>query len=87
MARYKAVQERPFKDPEVEVLREAIPEANLWIAVIDQALADLSSQSQRAAAARWVESDRCDPGSFRWACDLLDLNVNAVRAALSRTRG
>ena len=60
----------------MEVVRKAIPEVNLWVAVIDQAIEDLRSPNRREAAIRWLVSDERRPASFRWACDHLDLNPN-----------
>lgn len=62
-----------------------IPEANLWVAVIDQAVEDLSQPSLRQAAMQWLSSTARGLGSFRWACDHLDLNASAVRVALNKS--
>jgi hypothetical protein len=70
------IQENEFK----------IPEAGLWVAVIDQAVEDLSHPNLCQAAVQWFYSTARGPGSFRWACDHLDLNASAVRAALNKSK-
>jgi hypothetical protein len=59
-------------------------DANLWRAVIDQAIEDLSQPRLHQAAVAWFTSTAHGPGSFRWACDHLDLNPSAVWAALNK---
>ena len=65
-------------------IKTDIPEANLWRAVIDQAIGDLAQTKLRAAALDWFASAARGPGSFRWACDHLDLNASAVWRALNK---
>ena len=69
-----------------ERIKTEIPDANLWRAVIDQAIEDLSQPKQRQAAVDWFASTSHNPGSFRWACDHLDLNPSAVWAALKKAK-
>ena len=59
-------------------------EANLWLAVIDQAIEDLSDPDLREAALEWFGSTSYSPASFCWICDYLDLNASAVCIALTR---
>ena len=59
-------------------IKTEIPDANLWRAVIDQAIEDLSQPKLRQAAVESFTSSTQEPGSFRWACDHLDLNPSAV---------
>ena len=59
-------------------------EANLWLAVIEQAIEDLSDPDLREAALEWFASTSDRPASFRWICDYLDLNASAVCIALTR---
>jgi hypothetical protein len=61
-----------------ERIKTEISDANLWRAVIDQAIEDLSQPKLRQAAVDWFASTAQGPGSFRWACDYLDLNSSAV---------
>ena len=58
------------------------PEAELWRAVIDQAIADLSDPDLGEAAVEWFTSVSEQPGTFRWVCEHLDLNASAVWSAL-----
>jgi hypothetical protein len=67
-----------------ERIKTENPDANLWRAVIDQAIEDLSQPRLRQAAVNWFASTARGPGSFRWACDHLDLNPSAVWAALNK---
>jgi hypothetical protein len=69
-----------------ERITTEIPDANLWRAVIDQAIEDLSQPNLRQAAVDWFTSSAQGPGSFRWACDHLDLNPSAVWAALEKAK-
>jgi hypothetical protein len=68
---------------EQERIKPDPPEANLWRAVIGQAIDDLSQPALQQAAVEWLASTAHGPGSFRWACDHLDLNPAAVWAALN----
>jgi hypothetical protein len=69
---------------EQERIKVDVPEANLWRAVIGQAIDDLSQPVLRLAAMDWLGSTAHGPGSFRWACDHLDLDPEAVSAALNK---
>ncbi len=69
---------------EQEQIKNEIPEADLWRAVIDQAIDDLSQPKLHRAAVEWLASTGHGPGSFRWACDHLDLNPTAVWGALNK---
>ena len=67
-----------------ERIKTPTSEANLWLAVIDQAIEDLSDPDLREAALQWFASTSDRLASFRWICDYLDLNASAVCAALRR---
>lgn len=67
-----------------ERIKPETPEANLWRAVIDQAIGYLAQGKLRAAAIEWFASAARGPGSLRWACDHLDLNASAVWRALNK---
>ena len=69
-----------------ERIKTEIPDANLWRAVIDQAIEDLSQPKLRQAAVDWFGSTTQQPGSFRWACDHLDLNPAVVWSALKKAK-
>ena len=74
---------------QIQILQEArietpTAEANLWLAVIDQAIEDLSDPDLREAALEWFASTSYSPASFCWICDHLDLNASAICAALMR---
>jgi hypothetical protein len=60
------------------------PEAELWRAVIDQAMADLSDPDLSEAAVSWFTSVSEESCSFRWVCEHLNLNASAVWSALAR---
>ena len=65
-----------------ERIETKTPEAELWRAVIDQAIDDLSDPNLREAAVEWFTSVSEQPGTFRWVCHHLDLNASAVWSAL-----
>lgn len=44
----------------------------------------LKAHARRQAEA-WVKSEACGPGSFLWICDLLALDVAAVRRQVLKT--
>ena len=67
-----------------EQIKTPTSEANLWLAVIEQAIEDLSDPELREAALEWFTSTSHSPSSFCWICDHLDLNASAVWAALTR---
>jgi hypothetical protein len=62
------------------------PEVDLWRAVIDQAIDDLSDPDLREAAIEWFTSVSEQPSTFRWVCHHLDLNASAVWSALMQRR-
>lgn len=59
-------------DPELELWRNV-----LWIAIRDRQ-GQFGKNLQRDAQA-WLNSDRKEVGSFRWVCDILNLDPQAVR--------
>jgi hypothetical protein len=65
-----------------ERIKTSTSEANLWLAVIYQAIEDLSDPDLRQAALEWFASTSDRPASFRWICDHLDLNASAVCSAV-----
>jgi hypothetical protein len=65
-----------------ERIETTSPEAELWRAVIDQAIDDLSDPDLGEAAVEWFTSVSEQPGTFRWVCEHLDLDASAVRSAL-----
>ena len=67
-----------------ELIKTSTSEANLWLAVIYQAIEDLSDPDLRQAALEWFASTSDRPASFRWICDHLDLNASAVCSAVIR---
>jgi hypothetical protein len=74
---------------EIQILQEGrieikTPEAELWRAVIDQAINDLSDPDFGEATVEWFTSVSEQPGTFRWICDHLNLNASAVWASLSQ---
>jgi hypothetical protein len=69
-----------------ERIRTETPEAELWRAVIDQAIADLSDPDFEQAAVEWFASVSEQPGTFRWVCEHLNLNASAVCSALAQRK-
>jgi hypothetical protein len=69
-----------------ERIKTENPDANLWRAVVEQAIEDLSQPRLRQAAMTWFTSSARGPGSFHWACDHLDLNPAAVWSALNKAK-
>jgi hypothetical protein len=69
-----------------ERIETKTPEAELWRAVIDQAIDDLSDPDLGEATIEWFTSASDEPGTFRWICVHLDLNASAVWAALSHRK-
>jgi hypothetical protein len=69
-----------------ERIRTETPEAALWRAVIDQAIADLSDPDFSQAAVEWFTSVSEQPGTFRWVCEHLNLNASAVCSALAQRK-
>lgn len=70
-----------------------VPEHALWRAVLFQAIADLRVSVQRRhrflrrQALAWLLSKQREPGSFKWTCDLLDLNAAAVQSVALQLSG
>ena len=69
-----------------ERIETKCPEAELWRAVINQAIDDLSDPDLREAALEWFTLVSEKPGTFRWVCHHLDLNASAVWSALMQRR-
>jgi hypothetical protein len=65
-----------------ERVRPKIPEVELWLAVIGQAIEDLSNPDLCEAAAVWFTSPSEEPATFLWICEHLDISASAVRSAL-----
>src|SRR4051794_35696095 len=63
-----------------------LPEADLWTAVILQAIQDLSSDSpdKRDTALLWFNSTKDGACSFLWACRLINVEPGFVRSALRK---
>jgi hypothetical protein len=59
------------------------PEAELWAAVLTQAIDDLDGMRLlpviRRSAKCWFQSKNHDPGSFLWICEFLGLAASSVR--------
>ena len=60
------------------------PEADLWRAVIEQAIEDLSDPDLNESTMRWFTSASEQQATFRWICVHLDLDASAVWAALKQ---
>jgi hypothetical protein len=60
------------------------PEADLWRAVIEQAIEDLSEPDLEELTVKWFTSASDQPMTFRWICVHLDLDASAVWAALKQ---
>jgi hypothetical protein len=69
-----------------ERIETKTPEAELWRAVIDQAIDDLSDPDLGEAAVEWFTSVSEQPGTFRWVCEHLGLNASAVWSALTQRK-
>jgi hypothetical protein len=67
-----------------ERIQTETPEADLWRAVIEQAIEDLSDPDLNESTVQWFTSASDHPASFRWICVLLDLDASAVWAALKQ---
>jgi hypothetical protein len=57
---------------------EYAPYRALWSAVLFQAIRDLDS-CRRREAVNWVFSDRTQPCSMRWICDVCDLDYEKLQ--------
>ena len=68
--------------------RQMLPEAELWTAVIIQAIEDLSSPDllQQRSAKAWIESSDDAVHSFKWSCRVTDVEPSFVRAMLRKAR-
>ena len=62
-----------------------LPERSLWVASSELALLYDARRKDFVGenARRWIESDDTGIGSFRWICELLALDPDAVRSALT----
>lgn len=57
----------------------------LWLAVIQQAAEDAHSKNAEdkpIQAREWFKSDSVSPGSFRWICEVFDIDHVVVTAAV-----
>lgn len=72
------IQEYNFK---FEPPHKPLPEAGLWAAVFELAVADCRGrcEKKKRAALAWIESTRQGEGSFLWVCDVIGLDAGAVR--------
>ena len=55
----------------------------VWLAVLQQAIADLVSEAgdseiPRRTATRWFKSNADHVGSFKWVCNVVNLDTEAV---------
>jgi hypothetical protein len=79
--------------------RRDTPEMRLWFRVLCQALEDACGAPRDCAPSRrvrahrlttaaraWVDSNANRPGSFRWCCEIFELDVDMVRARLKAGR-
>lgn len=61
---------------------ELDPLGQLWFAVLTQSIEDALSfsldESTVAAAKRWFRSEREDVGSFRWVCNVINIDAEAI---------
>lgn len=63
------------------------PEAQIWMAVLRQAIYDLGRKSYVGSARRWMDSRTTTPGSFLWICANLDIDENALKHAVMSRAG
>jgi hypothetical protein len=79
------------------ILHVVLPEHYLLCAVLERAALDAigingceSNRRHRARirseACAWFSSPTFEPGSFRWVCQMLDVDPGAVRHAISTRR-
>jgi len=60
-----------------------LPERNLWVEVLKEALLDLTKgDDARHRAERWFQSSDEHIGSFLWLCNTIGLNPTAIRRGL-----
>ena len=70
--------------------RHMLPEAELWTAVILQAIDDLgrrkrlSPTSAQTSAREWFASEDHAVGSFIWTCHVIDVDPNFIRSRLAK---
>jgi hypothetical protein len=72
-------------DPAVIDQGSPIPaERRLWAAVLRQAVCDLGyhRSTLQHFTQLWFESDKREPGSFLWVCELLELDASRLRRRL-----
>lgn len=55
------------------------PVRAMWFAVLGQAINDLLLKKHAEPASNWINDNRMYAGSFRFVCDILDLNYEWVR--------
>lgn len=63
-----------------------LPEAELWTAVIQQAIQDISSPDsyEQESARSWFNSSTDAVGSFIWACNVIDIEPSFIRTSLQK---
>lgn len=63
-----------------------LPEAELWTAVIHQAIQDLSSPEsyEQHSAWLWFNSPSDAVGSFIWTCHVIDIEPSFIRSSLHK---
>lgn len=72
-----------------------MPEARLWVEVLRNAICeagapgvDWRTATRRTEARAWLESDEGHVGSYRWICEMLNLEPETLRRGiLSRKHG
>jgi hypothetical protein len=76
-----------YLQPEPHLEQMGTPCTALWASVLVQAIGDMDSRvrSDAKAARDWVFDDSIGIGSFRWICEMLDLDYDRLQfACLSR---
>jgi len=67
---------------------DEVAETKLWMAVLQQAIEDMKSDTYRIEASDWFTSKRHGVGSFLWIADLFDINAPLFRRiVLNNTSG
>jgi hypothetical protein len=68
-----------------------MPEPDLWIEVILQAIRDLNTRKAsdevlfaKRSAQRWFVSDDEEIGSFIWTCHMLNVEPSVIRAMIMK---
>jgi hypothetical protein len=70
--------------------RRILPEAELWISVILQAIDDLdrrtalSPRSAQYSAREWFASESDEVGSFIWTCHVINVDPDFIRSRLAK---